>query len=420
MKKKYKIKYKSVLVLVFLVLVIFCCVRFYSKGYTIHYKLQDETYEITEIYTKNAKKEKDNYYIEVVANKVTYGFEFYHTFSKKRKVIEDVISYQGDYECVLPVIDGKAETDILCYKNYRYYFYNAIQGKEKALDEFVDTIDSDIYDRHDWQDQTGEIKTSDNLFLYVKNIVNDHYLMITNLKGVYKVDDSVSNINIFDKDTYQRELSAFVGNYYVTADYVESQQFRTFYFVDMITGKKEEAKAPNYISFDSYVQGIVDDVLYIYDRDNEKQYSINPKKKKIEEVGNSKKKIKYYQNGEWEKITPIKANKTLLFSAEEEYLEFQKYSVVHHIGGESSGYYYLLEKVKDGYELYRTPSQNKKIITYITTVEDIEDIYFLEDYVYFQDKGKIKYYHDTTGIRTLVEYKELEFNKNLIFGVCKK
>ena len=61
MKKKYKIKYKSVLVLVFLVLVVFCCVRFYSKGYTIHYKLQDGAYEITEIYTKNAKRERDNY-----------------------------------------------------------------------------------------------------------------------------------------------------------------------------------------------------------------------------------------------------------------------------------------------------------------------------------------------------------------------
>ncbi len=420
MKKKYKIKYKSVIIFAFLILTIFCCIRFYSKGYTIHYKLQEGKYEVTEIYTKNAKKEIDNYYIEVKDNDITYGFEFYHRFSKKRKVVSDIISYQGDYSCVLPIIDGKAQTDLLCYKNYRYYFYNSIIGEDSALDKFVEEIDFDLYDRHDWQDQITDGKKEENIILYSKNLVADHSFMVTNLKGVYQAKENVLDVSIFAKDIYQRDLSAFVGNYYVTADYSESQQFRTFYFVDMITGKKEESKAPNYISFDSYIQGIVDDKLYIYDRDNEKQYSISPKKKVIEEIGNSKKKIKYYSNGDWDKITTTKANKTLLFEDVTIDLDFQKYSAVYHIGGEVSGYYYLLEESKDGYILYRTPSQNKKLITYITTVSDKKDIFFLDDYVYFQEGGKIKYYHDETGVRTLLEYSELEFNKNLIFGVCKK
>lgn len=420
MKKKYRIKYKLIIILAFLILTIFCCVRFYSKGYTIHYKLEDEKYEVTEIYTKNAKHEIDNYYIEIMENHIPYGFQFYHKFSKKRKVVEEIISYHGEYDCMLPIIDGKAETDFMCYKDNRYYFYNSIIGKSKELDQFIDEIDSDIYDRHDWQDQTNDNEKNENITLYPKNIVENHCFAVTNLKGVYQVQDKVSSISLFEKDIYQRELSAFVGNYYVTANYEENQRFRTFYFVDMITGKKEEAKAPDYISFDSYVQGIVDDKLYIYDRDNEKQYSISPKKKKIEEIGNSKKKIKYYREGEWEKITPTKANKTLLFELVTKDLDFQRYDAVYHVGGEVSGYYYLLEKKEDGYNLYRTPSQNKKIITYLATISDLNDVFFLDDYVYFQEKDKIKYYHDTTGIRTLLEYSELEFNKNLIFGVCKK
>lgn len=420
MKKKYKIKYKPILILAFLILTVFCCVRFYSKGYTIHYKLEEGKYEITETYTKNAKHEIDNYYIEIKENDINYAFQFYHKFSKKRKVVDKVISYHGEYDCILPVIDGKAETDFMCYKDYRYYFYNSIVGESEELDKFIDEIDSDIYDRHDWQDQTSGEQKEGNLILYSKNKIDNHYVMVTNLKGAYQVQDTISEISLFEKDIYERELSAFVGNYYVTANYEENQRFRTFYFVDMISGKVEEAKAPNYISFDSYIQGIVDDKLYIYDRDNEKQYSIYPKKKKIEEVGNNKKKIKYYSNGDWDKITTTKANKTLLFETVKKDLEFQKYDVVYHVGGEVSGYYYLLEKNKDGYRLYRTPSQNKKIITYLTTVSDVNDIFFLEDYVYFQEKGKIKYYHDTTGIRTLLEYSELEFNKNLIFGVCEK
>ena len=59
------------------------------------------------------------------------------------------------------------------------------------------------------------------------------------------------------------------------------------------------------------------------------------------------------------------------------------------------------------------------MITYISTVNDTKNIYLLDDYVYFLDGQFIKYYHDTTGVRTLLEYRELEFNKNIIFGVAK-
>lgn len=176
--------------------------------------------------------------------------------------------------------DGKAVSDMMCYKEHRYYFYNSIVGEEKDLDDFVESLDSDVYDAHDWQDQTGEPKEDGDITLYPKNAIDNHYFMVTNLKGVYQIDNEVSNIQIFDRDIYERTLSSFVSNYYVTADYSENQRFRTFYIVDMITGKVEETKAPNYVSFDSYIQGIVDDKIYLYDRDNEKQYVINPKKKK--------------------------------------------------------------------------------------------------------------------------------------------
>ena len=350
---------------------------------------------------------------------MAYGFQFYHRFSKKRKVVEDIITYDGEYQCVLPIIGGKAESDLLCYKDYRYYFYNTIIGKESNLDKFVSELDNKIYDKNNWIDDKEEEKKENNIVYYPNNKVENHVFSITNLKGIYQLLDGVKEISIFDKDIYQRDLSTFLSRYYVTADYEEKQQFRNFYIIDMINGKVETIKAPNYISFDSYIQGIVDNKIYIYDKDNEKQYMINSKEKTVKEVGNNKKKIKYYEQNKWEKITTTKANKNLTFNLIEEELEFQKYDEVYHVGGEVSGYYYLLEKQETGYHLYRTPSQNKKMITYISTVNDTKNIYLLDDYVYFLDGQFIKYYHDTTGVRTLLEYRELEFNKNIIFGVAK-
>jgi hypothetical protein len=415
-------KIRIIIIILFFILFIFCCARFYSKGYTITYKLGDNNeYEIKEIYTKKEKAEKDNYYIEIKVGKITYSYQMFNTFDNKRKVISDIIYYDGNYKCLLPVIDNKTYTDLLCYKDNRFYNYNDIKEKEIKLDKFVRDIDKKIYDYEKWSRTETEYTINENgIKLYDDNVINNHYIGITNLKGIYLIDKKVKNIRVFSKDIYNRELSAIVGNYYITVDYNEKTQFRTFYFVDLVTGKVKEEKAPSYISFDSYIQGIVEDKLYIYDKDNEKQYKISVDKIAITEIGNSKKKFQYYDNGEWEKISAAKANKELLFNTNRKDSDFEKFEYVYLDGGKKSGYYYLFEKKKGYYNVYRAHVQNKKSVMYLFQVNNISDVYYIDSMVYYKNKSEIKYYSDATGVKTLLEYSELEFNENLIFGIYKK
>lgn len=414
-------KVRILIIFIFIILIAFSCFRFLSKGYTITYKLGiNNEYEIKEIYTKKEANETDNYYLEINIDKVTYSYQLFDSFSIGRKIVTEIIYYNGKYNCLLPIIDGKVYTDILCYKDNRFYNYAHLIGKDTALDTFVNNIDINIYDKDDWLDKSTETTTSNGIIVHDYNNIKDHYIGITNLKGIYTLENKVNNKKIFSKDVYNRELSAIVGNYYITADYNEKTQFRTFYFVDLINGKIKEEKASNYISFDSYIQGIVNNELYIYDRDNEKQYKITIDKPSITEIGNSKKKIQYYNNGEWDKITIKKANKSLLFDYNVDIAEFEKFDYAYLDGGKKSGYYYLFEKKTGYYNVYRTHVQNKNSITYLFQVEKISDIYYVGKYIYYRDKSKIKYYSDNTGIRTLLEYSELEFNENLIFGVYEK
>lgn len=413
-------KVRIVVVLVFITLILMCCVRFYSKGHTTSYTLgEKEEYQIKEIYTKNQSNELDNYYLEIEINNQNFSFQLFKTFEKRRKIVSDILYYDGEYKCLLPIIDGISQTDIICYKDNRYYNYASIIGKELELDKFVDDIDINIYDKNNYLDESTETVEESEVKLYTYNVQKEHYLAVSNLKGAYLINNNIKDIDIFKKDIYSRELSAIVDNYYITADYSAKQQFRTFYFIELSTGKKKEAKAPNYISFDSYIQGVVDNKLYIYDRDNEKQYEINVDKLEIKEVGNKSKKIKYYENGEWEKISVTKANKEMIFEYSIEDSDFSKFDYIYLVGGEKSGYYYLYEKSGNYYNVYRTPVQNKKSITYLFKIKKIDDVIYVEDYVYYKFGNKIKYYSDYTGNRTILEYNEIEFNDNLIFGVYK-
>ena len=47
-------------------------------------------------------------------------------------------------------------------------------------------------------------------------------------------------------------------------------------------------------------------------------------------------------------------------------------------------------------------------------------MFFYNEYVYFLDKNTIKYYSDTTGIKSVIDNGELSFNDSLIFGAYVK
>jgi len=412
-------KIRIIIMMLFVVLIAFCCVRFFSKGYEITYKLKDKNeFEITEVYTRNIKNEKDNYYIEITVGKTTYSYQFFKDF-EKRKVVTDILYYKGEiYECLLPLIEDEVLTDFTCYKGTRFYNYAHIRGNDKKLDEYIDGLDT-AYNLDRWLNQSDVTIDYDGVYLYKENAISEHHVIISNLKGVFSVTDTIKNTNVFSKDIYSRPLSSIVGKYYITADYEENRHFRTFYFVNIVTGKVKTQKAPEFISFDSYIQGVIEDKLYLYDRDNEVQYEIDVENTTITEVGNKRKEIKYYKNGEWTTISTTKANKTLLFDETIVDKDFKNFEAIYLHGNELSGYYYLFAETKGGYAVSRAPVQNKKAIMYLFTVDSIDDIRVIDEYVYYRVGNKINYYSDLTGVKTIIRYDELEFNDNLIFGAYK-
>jgi hypothetical protein len=174
------------------------------------------------------------------------------------------------------------------------------------------------------------------------------------------------------------------------------------------------------VEHDSYIQGIVDDTLYLFDRYNKKQYEIRINPFAIVEVGSTVNNIKYYDLGTWSRVPVTEAlTKTLLFNMYKTE-EIEGYARVDKVGNELSGYYYLYKKIGNGYQVYRSSVQNKDKISHIFNISKIGDIVYIDDYVYFNDGKEVKYYHDKYGVKTLFYNSELDFNTALYFNVYKK
>lgn len=350
--------------------------------------------------------EIDNYYIEIKTDNNVYPFRIHEDLNNSRKIVKDIYLYKDkNIECILPVIDDTLYTDMICYKDDIIYDYHTLTNENNSLDKYVESIG--LYNKNNFKNESIDTKTIGtvkyNIFDNIKNKV-----VITTYKGLIVNDQE---IKFFEKDIYNNKLSTFIDNYYIIADYEKDYSFNYFYTVNLDTKEISKLETKNDISYDSYIQGIVDNKVYLYDKDNEIQYQIDIEKNKLNIVSDDK-YIKYYSNKKWEKMNKAKANKEIYFDYESLDNNFTKFDYVEEI----DNYYYLFKKDGISYKLYRVDKNKIDIYKYILDVPTT-NIYFNDNYLYYVYKNKLYYYSDSTGLKTILENSELEFNDTIKYYI---
>lgn len=391
---------KLIILLFFLIILIIICKRILVFE-SINYKLDIDgsKIKIKETYDKN-------YYIEIKTNKYIYPIRIYESLNNKRKIIKKVYFYKDkNIECILPVINDNIYIDMMCYKDEILYDYHNIIGDNPKLDEYVSSIE--LYNIDNYKNEFSNIKTIQtikyNIYNNFKNTV-----VLTTYKGLII---NTEEINLFNNDVYNNQISAFINNYYIVANYDSKYSFDYFYIVDLDTKDIFKLKSKEAISYDSYIQGIVDNKIYLYDKDNEIQYEIDVEKKSINVISDNN-YIKYYSNKKWEKMNKAKANKEIYFNYQALDNNFTSYDYVK----ETDNYYYLFKKEGISYRIYRVDRNNINIYKFILDVP-VTNLYFNNDYLYYVYKNKLFYYSDSTGLKTILENSELEFNDTIKYYI---
>lgn len=392
-------KYKKYIYFFFVIsisIIIICKIR-YKNEITYKIKYNNEKFEVFQ------KKYKKKYYIEITYNNKMYPLDIYINFNK-RKIIKNIYYYKTkNYECIFPLFVENEYIDIMCYNDGIIYNYNEIRGKDSKLDKYVKTIR--IYNSKRYIDNEKYISKKDGIKFYntvKKNLYITTYLGLAN---------SNKTIKLFDNDVYSQPLKAFVDNYYIVADYDKSNKFDfdEFYIVNLDNYEIKKIKYKDKISYDSYIQGIVDNNIYLYDRDNEKQYVIDVKEKNINLISDNK--IKYYNNGKWETISINKANNVKYFNYESLENKFD-YDYIY----DAFDKYYLLKKNNNRYSLFLVYKNSINTIKYLTDIES-NNILFNEDYIYYVFKNNMYYYSESEGKKLVLNYSELEFNNDIKYYI---
>ena len=392
--------------------------RFVDKGHIEEYEIttNNQVFNIKEIYTVNTE-EDNNYYLEIKVNDEIFDIQIYDNLNMAKRIVTDIYYYNGDYKCIIPVINKEKYGIVICKSGNTYYNYEDIKGKNSSLDLFVKELNLNMV-------ENKELSTKNKITIY-DNLLDNHYIALETYKGITTINkkniSTIVDINLFEKDIYTKDISCFIDKYYLVADYNKQTKFNEFKLVDITNNKIKTIKYDYDISLDSYILGTYQNKVYLFDNNSKKEYEIDIKKETVIEVGNINIGIKILTNGNFENINAytVYQNKTKFTPYEVSYtFNSQNYDLILKVGKEKSGYYYIFEKNGNKYKVYRSNIQNglNKIYLFET---DNANLLYSKDSVYYLDGKYLKRY-DNKGNRIILEYSELEFNHNIKIGLFNK
>lgn len=396
MKKVIKL-----LIGIFILVLIFELIAYIFKTHhdiTYTLKVDNQTFKINEVY-KNKK-----YYFKITSKDLIYSFEIPDEFHKKKEVITKIYSYQkDDLYCIYPAVEKSENTNILCSKNKKSYAYT---NYEKELTPFIETLKKQGYNSPSWQEKSTSSKKIETLSAYQNNIAENTYIYIYKYNGFFAISkDSLEQIKLFENDTYINHLGTNIDKYYLIPNYDQKYDYDELYVIDMTNNKVKQRNLKYKISKDSYINGVIDDELYIFDKDELKQYKISKKGKKIKEVGNKEDGALYYNLKFETKSVYDFRDEELKFKTIKDYIsQIEKNTSINYLQKTEDTYYY---QTKNNDVYYYNLNSKTKVLLFN---KKISDFTLVKDTLYFISDDTLYSYNFQKGLNKLITYSELSFN----------
>lgn len=418
---------KKMLRLLLTLVIIYFAIQYlfniFSKEHDITYTINSNvgTVSVREVLTAN--NIENSYYFDVTYNDITIPFKIFNIYDKRKEIVKDVTIFEGNtYTCAYIKLDNDDNsTDIKCMLNNISYFYSSIKGKDDKLDTLVSSSD---YNSSLFTSNDTVYGDKDTIKFYEKNYVDNQNVLLDGYKGVYLFGDKVTSqarlVSLYNDDVYDRDIETIVDKYYLVADYNSIHEFSNFIVVNIATGDSYTITSDYDISFDSFVEGKVDNIVYLIDSDNKKQYEIDVKGKSVKLVGNEERGAKIYANGVWstKNINEIIDNKLPFATDTITMVNNTTYDRVDLIGNSSTGTYYAYTKNGKNYDVYAIYTQDKNMIkNYLFTTTDLNRVSYKNGYIYYLVDNQLKVFGVDHGNRLILVDNELKYNENLQFYV---
>lgn len=371
-KKKKKILLTMVLVFIIILAMILTFFLTREKNYSIEYTV--DNFKITESYDRELKR----YHFKMEKDDESYETISTHKYVGKKNLIERIDVFEEEEEkehCIYPH-SAKLELYPQCSKD-----------DQKIDIALLESDNSDFYERPKVKRQQSTYKNiSLNATNGLKFLIWAHKGYIS-LSGEKAKGDTYgdSGPTFLQNESYYNKLSYQLDEYVLTPNYDQEYSFDTLFIFNFKKGSLTEWKLDFEISYNSYYLGDYEGKIYLFDRKNEVEYALNPKKKKMEIVTKDKMGKVYLED--WKDVSVTKlSSKEYTFEKKENYIY----------------------KIQDDKLVLQYYGSKEKIVVSKQPISSI--VAQRGEKVYYLVKDKLYEYSPKYGEVLLLTYSEWAFN----------
>lgn len=396
----------TAIILSIVFLIIQYLIGVFYNHHDIKYEMikNSEKIKINEIYEKT--KEDDFYSINLEYRNKIFNYDISNFFNHQKKIVQDIeIKEKDNVTCImLKFLKQVKYNYVRCYQNHEQ-IDQVLVNNIINIKSFNNYVDNELYNKSDVVDEKNNFyykNIEDNEFVFIYKY---HYIAELSTKG-YKKNYFTTN----NKDIYYNELSYMINNYLIFPQYTEDDLIDVFKIIDV------RKNTHSYFNFDYpssktlYVQGIIDNKLYLVNRTDDTQYVIDPYRSVMEKMDS-----KYFDGKTWidKNINDFITNKVLF--PVRRYKALNKYDYIK-VYQNARNYYFI---TKD-WKFYQVSKKdiNNKILLY--SDQDIKDAVISNGSIYFI-KNDIVYKKNRYGIKEVIKNNEFIYNfKNIVNAYYKE
>ena len=403
---KNLIKIIFIIVIVFITMSVF---KLFKNEHKVTYKI--DNYSIKEHFYK-----KNNHYNDITINDKnnTYIYTLNKYLGKKKKIIKDIKTYKSkNLVCIVPIYKKDITNNIYCSLNKKQVSASYLQS--------ISNLDFNKIVKKAKKYKLNLVKNNDNktvykqLEVYKKNITDDHIYFIWNYKGIYIVSNNeIKYKKIVNHDLYDNVMDCVVDDYYVIFDNSSVNGIENVYYYDINKDKVNRFKLKTKLTKNTYINGVIDNLIYVTDRKQKKEYTINIKNKSIVEVDNDQTNYIVYDNGTKKELT-----KSDYFMQDKFFnnnlISDSKVTSSKELKKEYNYYYFIEEN-----RVYKALDTNKKDKILLVELDNITDWLIRDREIILLRDGTLYSYTDDFGLRKILTTNELRYNYKNIYDFWKK
>jgi hypothetical protein len=385
---------KIIIILFLLIIPMIFLRKVFIRKYDIIY--EKNKYIINEIYEYKDKVHTYEINIKNKTQEITYVLN--KDFNKNKKIIKNLKIYkEKDLTCILPIYSKQVENKLYCVKDniqVSNYYLKDNESYKKILKKVKK------YKIKNYKENTKTTKYK-KLKVFDNNISSEDIFTIWDYKGINIIKkDKNTYIKFLDYDLYDDIKSIIYDKYFVLFENNHVDGIKNIHYYDLEKDKLKIYNPEIIISKDFYINGVVDNLIYVTDNKAKKEYTINLKKEEIIQINKANEYLSFYDN-EFHNLTKSDYFMSPQIFNNKKVLD-EKISTAEYIK-ENNVYYYL-----ENNNFYRQRENRNKELLF--SINDVKEWKIISDKIIIVSEDILYLYDDNRGLVPIIKSNELNYN----------